>query len=277
MSKQQRPVSVTTLAAMKTRGERITCLTAYDASLARVMTDLGVDIILVGDSLGMVVQGHDTTLPVTLDEMIYHSRCVARGMAQAHAQTRARLPLLLVDLPFMSYASVDQALHSAARLMKEGGAQMVKLEGGAAQAATVRALSAQGIPVCAHLGLTPQSVHKLGGYKVQGRRAAEAETMVQDAQALQQAGADLLLVECIPSTLAARLRQTLDIPLIGIGAGADCDGQVLVITDVLGLSAQPPRFARDYAETHGSPVRAIRAFIEDVRAGTFPQAEHAFV
>ncbi len=272
MSKQQRPVSVTSLAAMKTRGERITCLTAYDASLARVMSDLGVDIILVGDSLGMVVQGHDTTLPVTLDEMIYHSRCVARGMA--HAQARA--PLLMVDLPFMSYASVDQALHSAARLMKEGGAQMVKLEGGAAQVATVRALGVQGIPVCAHLGLTPQSVHKLGGYKVQGRGADEAETMLQDAQALQHAGADLLLVECIPGTLAARLRQILDIPLIGIGAGADCDGQVLVSSDVLGLSAQPPRFARDYSRTHGAPAQAIAAFIEDVRAGVFPQAEHVF-
>ena len=273
MSKQQGAVSISTLAAMKSRGERITCLTAYDASLARLMSDLGVDIILVGDSLGMVVQGHDTTLPVTLDEMIYHSRCVARGMVSA----AGRKPLLLVDMPFMSYGRVEQALASAARLMKEGGAQMVKLEGGAAQVATVQALSAQGIPVCAHLGLTPQSVHKLGGYKVQGRGAEAAETMLRDAQALQQAGADVLLVECIPSTLAARLRQALDIPLIGIGAGVDCDGQVLVSTDVLGLSAQPPRFARDYAEAYGSPARAIRAFIDDVRTGPFPQAEHAFV
>ncbi|MDD2893693.1 MAG: 3-methyl-2-oxobutanoate hydroxymethyltransferase [Halothiobacillaceae bacterium] len=276
MTSPQRPISVTTLAAMKRRGERITCLTAYDASLARVMTEAGVDMILVGDSLGMVVQGHDTTLPVTLDEMIYHSRCVARGMAQTQAQTSARQPLLLVDLPFMSYASVEQALHSAARLMKEGGAQMVKLEGGAAQVAVVQALTAQGIPVCAHLGLTPQSVHKLGGYKVQGREASAAEAMLHDALALQQAGADTLILECIPSTLAARISHELAIPVIGIGAGADCDGQVLVTTDVLGLSAQPPRFARDYTQTHGAPTLAIRAFIEDVRAGVFPQPEQCF-
>ena len=276
MTNQQRPVTVTTLATMKARGERITCLTAYDASLARVMTEAGVDMILVGDSLGMVVQGHDTTLPVTLDEMIYHSRCVARGMAQAQPLGPVRPPLLLVDLPFMSYASPEQALHSAGRLMKEGGAQMVKLEGGAAQLATVQALSIQGIPVCAHLGLTPQSVHKIGGYKVQGREDAAAAMMELDAQGLQQAGADMLLVECIPSTLAARLRAGLRIPLIGIGAGAECDGQVLVSTDVLGLSAKPPRFALDYAQTHGAPRRAIAAFIEDVRAGRFPQAAQCF-
>ena len=272
MTSPQRPVSVTTLAAMKRRGERITCLTAYDASLARVMTEAGVDMILVGDSLGMVVQGHDTTLPVTLDEMIYHSRCVARGMGQ----TQARQPLLVVDLPFMSYARVDQALHSAARLMKEGGAQMVKLEGGAAQVAVVQALTAQGIPVCAHLGLTPQSVHKLGGYKVQGREADAAEAMLHDALALQQAGADTLILECIPSPLAERISKELHIPVVGIGAGAECDGQVLVSTDVLGLSAQPPRFALDYAQIHGAPRQAIAAFIDDVRAGRFPQAAQCF-
>ncbi|MGD9888352.1 MAG: 3-methyl-2-oxobutanoate hydroxymethyltransferase [Halothiobacillaceae bacterium] len=276
MTNQQRPVTVTTLASMKSRGERITCLTAYDASLARVMTEAGVDIILVGDSLGMVVQGHDTTLPVTLDEMIYHSRCVARGIAQAQPLGQVRPPLLLVDLPFMSYANPEQALHSAGRLMKEGGAQMVKLEGGAAQLASVQALSAQGIPVCAHLGLTPQSVHKIGGYKVQGREDAAAAMMELDAQGLQQAGADMLIVECIPSTLAARLQATLRIPLIGIGAGVECDGQVLVSTDVLGLSAKPPRFALDYAHTHGAPRQAIAAFIEDVRAGRFPQAAQCF-
>jgi len=272
MTSPQRPVSVTTLAAMKRRGERITCLTAYDASLARVMTEAGVEVILVGDSLGMVVQGHDTTLPVTVDEMLYHSRCVARGMAQAVG----RKPLLLVDLPFMSYATPEHALHSAARLMKEGGAQMVKLEGGAAQVETVQALTAQGIPVCAHLGLTPQSVHKLGGYKVQGRETEAAEAMLRDALALQQAGADMLILECIPSSLAARMREALEIPVVGIGAGAECDGQVLVITDVLGLSAQPPRFALDYTESHGAPRRAIAAFIDDVRGGRFPQAAQCF-
>ncbi len=272
MSNAPRPVSITTLAAMKTRGERITCLTAYDAAVARLLGEAGVELILVGDSLGMVVQGHDTTLPVTLDEMIYHSRCVARGMAQAGG----RKPLLLVDLPFMSYANVDQALHSAARLMKEGGAQMVKLEGGAAQAATVQALAAQGIPVCAHLGLTPQSVHKLGGYKVQGREAQAAETLLRDAEALQAAGADLLILECIPSTLAGRVQAVLSIPVIGIGAGAACDGQVLVSTDVLGLSAQIPRFALDYTQQHGAARQAIAAFVDDVRTGRFPQAAQCF-
>lgn len=270
------PVTVIRLRAMKARGERIVCLTAYDASLARLMNEAGVDILLVGDSLGMVVQGHATTLPVTLDEMIYHSRCVARGLAQSPNQSSSRQALLMVDLPFMSYATPEQALHSAARLMKEGGAQMVKLEGGAAQVSTVQALTAQGIPVCAHLGLTPQSVHKLGGYRVQGREAAAAEAMLHDAQALEQAGADVLIVECVPSELAGRLRQALVIPVIGIGAGPDCDGQVLVSTDLLGLSAKPPRFALDYSLTHGAPGRAIAAFVDDVRAGCFPQAAQCF-
>ena len=247
-------------------------LTAYDFPMASFIDQAGVDIVLVSDAVGTVGNGRSEAVSVTVDEMIYHSRCVARGMAQ----TQARQPLLLVDLPFMSYASVEQALHSAGRLLKEGGAQMVKLEGGAAQVVVVQALTAQGIPVCAHLGLTPQSVHKLGGYKVQGRETAAAATMLQDAQALQQAGADALILECIPSTLAARISRELVIPVIGIGAGADCDGQVLVATDVLGLSAQPPRFARDYAQTHGAPTLAIRAFIEDVRAGTFPQPEQCF-
>ncbi len=272
MSSAQRSVTVPRLNAMKQQGERITSLTAYDASLARVMADAGVDVVLVGDSLGMVVQGHDTTLPVTLEEMIYHTGCVARGLAQSEA----RRPLLLSDLPFMSYASIDQALHSAARLMKEGGAEMVKLEGGAAQVSVVQALSRQGIPVCAHLGLTPQSVHKLGGYRVQGREAEAAERMLADAQALSAAGADLLILECVPQDLAARITRELPIPVIGIGAGLLCDGQVLVSTDVLGLSAQPPRFAQDFSQTHGAPQAAIRAFIDAVRSGAFPTEEHSF-
>lgn len=262
-----RPLTLVDLRRMKSRGERMVCLTAYDASFARLMDEAGAELVLVGDSLGMVVQGHDTTLPVTVDEIIYHTRCVARGLSRA---------LLMADLPFMSYATPEQALASAARLMKEGGAQVVKLEGGAPQLETVRALSRQGIPVCAHLGLTPQSVHKLGGYRVQGREPQAAQAMLDDAQALEQAGADLLILECIPSPLAAEITRALTIPVIGIGAGPACDGQVLVSYDLLGLTARPPKFARNYAQSHGAPDKALRAFIADVRSGAFPGPEHGF-
>lgn len=262
-----RPLTLLDLAGMKTRGERMVCLTAYDASLARLIDAAGAELVLVGDSLGMVVQGHETTLPVTLEEIIYHSRCVARGLTRA---------MLVADLPFMSYATPEQALHSAARLMKEGGAQMVKLEGGAAQVETVQALSRQGIPVCAHLGLTPQSVHKLGGYRVQGRDPQVARAMLEDAQALERAGADVLILECIPSALAAEITRTLHIPVLGIGAGPACDGQVLVSYDLLGLTERPPRFAADYAASHGAPVKALQAFVEDVRRAAFPKPEQCF-
>ncbi|HET19287.1 MAG TPA: 3-methyl-2-oxobutanoate hydroxymethyltransferase, partial [Chromatiales bacterium] len=219
----------------------------------------------------MVVQGHDTTIPVTLDEVIYHTRCVARGLKSVSGRA-----VLIADLPFMSYATPEQALHSAARLMKEGGAQVVKLEGGAPQLETVAALSRQGIPVCAHLGLTPQSVHKLGGYRVQGRDPHVAEAMLKDAVALEKAGADLLILECIPSVLAQEIALALTIPVIGIGAGPACDGQVLVSYDLLGFTVRPPKFARDYSATHGAPDKALKAFVDDVRSGDFPQPEHCF-
>ena len=266
-----RPLTLVDLRGMKSRGERMVCLTAYDASLARLVEAAGAELVLVGDSLGMVVQGHDTTLPVTLDEVIYHTRCVARGLRSVSGRA-----VLIADLPFMSYATPEQALHSAARLMKEGGAQVVKLEGGEPQLETVLALSRQGIPVCAHLGLTPQSVHKLGGYRVQGREPKAAQAMLEDAVALEAAGADLLILECIPSPLAAEITRALTIPVIGIGAGPACDGQVLVSYDLLGLTPRPPKFARNYAQSHGAPDKALKAFVDDVRSGAFPGPEHCF-
>jgi 3-methyl-2-oxobutanoate hydroxymethyltransferase len=266
-----RPLTLVDLRGMKSRGERMVCLTAYDASLARLVEAAGAELVLVGDSLGMVVQGHDTTLPVTLDEVIYHTRCVARGLRSVAGRA-----VLIADLPFMSYATPEQALHSAARLMKEGGAQVVKLEGGTPQLETVQALSRQGIPVCAHLGLTPQSVHKLGGYRVQGRDPKAAQAMLEDAVALEAAGADLLILECIPSPLAEAITRALAIPVIGIGAGPACDGQVLVSYDLLGFTARPPKFARNYAMIHGSPDKALKAFVDDVRSGAFPGPEQCF-
>jgi len=259
-------VTVETLRRMKAAGERITCLTAYDASFARVLDEAGVDVLLVGDSLGMLIGGHATTVPVTMDEMVYHGRAVARGCRRA---------LLLVDMPFMSYATPEQALRNAARLMQEGGAQAVKLEGGRTQAETVRQLAARGIPVCAHLGLQPQSVHKLGGYRVQGRAPEAARAMLEDARTLEAAGADLMVLECVPSALAREITAALAIPVIGIGAGPGCDGQVLVLYDALGITpGRVPRFARNFL-TDGRDVRgAVQAYVEAVRTGTFPSPEH---
>ncbi|MCB1638556.1 MAG: 3-methyl-2-oxobutanoate hydroxymethyltransferase, partial [Thiothrix sp.] len=213
-------VTVTRLRNMKQNGEKIAMLTGYDASFARVLDRNGVDVILIGDSLGMVIQGQETTIPVTMDEMIYHTRAVAVGVERA---------LTLADLPFMSYTSPEMALRNCARLMQEGNAHMVKLEGGAPQVETVRQLTHHGVPVCAHLGLQPQSVHKLGGYKVQGRDEATARRMVEDCLMLQDAGADMLLLECVPAALAERITASVEIPVIGIGAGRGCDGQVLVL------------------------------------------------
>ncbi len=260
-----KPVTLTTLREMKPRGEKIACLTAYDASHAAVLDSAGVDLIMVGDSLGMVIQGHDSTLPVTLADVIYHTRCVRRGSRRA---------FVVADLPFMSYASSAQALGNAARLMQEGGAQMVKLEGGAWLADTVSALTQRGMPVCAHLGLLPQSVHQLGGYRVQGRDAGSAQTLLADARTLEQAGAGLLVLECVPGALAQQVAQALTIPVIGIGAGAGCDGQVLVLYDVLGLSAKPPRFAKNFLTGVADIPAAVAAYVSAVKAGEFPAAEH---
>jgi 3-methyl-2-oxobutanoate hydroxymethyltransferase len=261
-------VNVATLRKMKEAGERFAALTAYDASFARLLDEAGVALALVGDSLGMVVQGQESTVPVSLEEMIYHTRLVRRGCERA---------MVVADLPFMSYATVEQAMHSAARLMKEGGAHMVKLEGGAVMVETVRALAQRGVPVCAHLGLLPQSVHKLGGYRVQGRDSEAAEAMLADALAMEQAGADLLVLECIPRQLARRISEALSIPVIGIGAGPDTDGQVLVLYDMLGITpGKRPSFSHDFLADSGSVAAAIVAYVQQVRSGTFPSDEHAF-
>lgn len=266
MNNERPVVTIERLRRMKAAGERIACLTAYDASFGRLLDEAGVDLILVGDSLGMLVGGHETTVPVTMDEMVYHTAAVARARPRA---------FLVADLPFMSYATPEQALANSARLMQGGGAQAVKLEGGRTQAETVRRLSEQGVPVCAHIGLTPQFVHKLGGYRVQGRLPEAARAMLEDARVLQEAGADLLVLECVPSALAREVSETLAIPVIGIGAGPSCDGQVLVIYDALGITpGRVPRFAHNFL-TDGRDVRgALAAYVEAVKSGTFPGPEH---
>ena len=262
-------VTITTLKKLKQAGEKITCLTAYDYSFASLMDNAGIDAIMVGDSLGMVMQGHESTLPVTLEEVTYHSRCVARGCVRA---------LLIADLPFMSYqAGPQQALESAGRLMKEGGAHVVKLEGGAPMVDTVRFLVERGIPVCAHLGLTPQSVHQLGGYRIQGRDEASARQIRDDAKALEQAGASILVLEAVPANLAGEVSAALAIPTIGIGAGPQCDGQVLVLQDMLGIYPRPsPKFSRNFMDGQDSIEAAVKVFIAAVKAGEFPTAEESF-
>ncbi len=265
---QRKQVTVTTLRKMKREHEKITSLTAYDASFSALLDDAGVDVILVGDSLGMVIQGHDTTVPVTLDDMIYHSRAVAR---------RCQHALLMVDMPFMSYTSATHALESAARLMQEGGAQMVKLEGDGRQVKTVARLAEQGVPVCAHIGLQPQQIHKLGGYRVQGRGEKQAEAMLIDAVALERAGADAILLECVPDALAAEITAQLEIPVIGIGASDRCDGQVLVLQDILGITpGKAPRFAKNFMQDTGSIQGAVEAYVKAVKSGQFPASEHLF-
>ena len=260
--------TISTLMQMKQQGEKIAMLTSYDASFTRLMDEAGVDTILVGDSLGMVVQGQESTLPVEVDHMVYHTQCVARGRRDA---------LLIADMPFMSYSSSEQALGTAGRLMKDGGAHMVKLEGGATQLETVRQLTANGIPVCAHLGLLPQSVHRLGGYRVQGKDEESARIMREEAMALESAGAQMLVLECIPQGLAGDISQALSIPVIGIGAGVQCDGQVLVVYDMLGITpGDMPRFVKNFLPGAGSIPKAISAYVEAVKSGTFPTAEQSF-
>ena len=266
-SRDTAPVTVRTLARLKSDGEPIAVLTAYDATFARVMDQAGVDVVLVGDSLGMVIQGQSSTLPVTMDQMVYHCAAVSRG---------AQRPLLIGDLPFLSYRDEATALHNAGRLMAEGGVGMVKVEGAGPVVAVTRRLVDAGIPVCAHLGLQPQSVNRLGGYRVQGREAADAEKMLEDAHALAAAGASLLVLECIPAELAGRLTAALPIPTIGIGAGVDCDGQVLVLHDMLGLSPRAPRFVRDFAAGADSIPAAIARYVEAVKSRAFPSAEECY-
>ena len=262
------PVSMSTLQKMKADGEKIAWLTAYDASFAMLVDMAGVDVVLVGDSLGMVIQGHETTVPVTMDDIVYHSRAVARGLGR---------PFLVADMPFMSYATREQALANAVRLMQEGGAKMVKLESGLAQLGVVEFLATHDIPVCAHIGLRPQSVHKVGGFRVQGRDADAAERMQREALDLQNAGADIVLLECVPSGLGAEITRSLEVPVIGIGAGPDVDGQVLVLYDILDLTpGRKPRFTKNFMEGAASPLAALEAYVRAVKDRSYPAPEHCF-
>lgn len=261
--------TIHSLKKMKQQGEKISCLTAYDYSFAALLDSAGIELIMVGDSLGMVIQGHDSTLPVALTDMVYHSACVARGCQQA---------LLVVDLPFLSYQlSPQQALESAGRLLREGGAQVAKLEGGAVMAPTVEFLAARGVPVCGHLGLTPQSVHQMGGYRIQGKDPDSARQLLADAKTLEQAGASLLVLEGMPASLAQEITAALSIPTIGIGAGLHCDGQILVLQDMLGLYPRPsPKFSRNFMATAHDLRGAIEAYRQAVKSGEFPSAEESF-
>ncbi|TDJ44888.1 MAG: 3-methyl-2-oxobutanoate hydroxymethyltransferase [Gammaproteobacteria bacterium] len=262
------PVNVSTLVQMKAQGEPIACLTAYDASFALLVDQAGADVVLVGDSLGMVIQGHDTTVPVTVDDIIYHTRVVARGLRRA---------FLVADMPFMSYSSQSQALENSVRLMQEGGAMMVKLEGGAGQIGIVEHLAAHDIPVCAHIGLKPQSVHKIGGFKVQGRDAEKARKMVEDAHALEEAGADIILLECVPNELGKAVRAAVSVPVIGIGAGPDVDGQILVLYDILGITrGRVPKFVENFMAVADSPFEACQRYVQAVKARDYPAPEHCF-
>ncbi len=260
--------TLTTLNNLYERGEKLAMLTCYDASFAALLETQGVDVLLVGDSLGMVLQGFDSTLPVTLDDMAYHTACVARG---------AKLAFILADMPFGTFqVSPQQTFANAARLMV-AGAQMVKIEGGAEMADTVHFLSTRGIPVCAHIGLTPQSVHQLGGYRVQGRSTVDAQRLVADAQALQQAGAAMLLLEAVPAALASEITAIVSIPTIGIGAGAACSGQVLVLHDMLDIyPGKKARFVKNYMQGATSIAEAVSLYVDEVKRGSFPGAEHSF-
>jgi 3-methyl-2-oxobutanoate hydroxymethyltransferase len=262
-------ITVPRLRQMKADGERIVALTAYDASFARLLDANDVDVVLVGDSLGMVVQGHKSTLPVTVEDIVYHTACVSRGLRSA---------LLIADLPFQSYATPERALDSSAPMLAAGGASMVKLEGAGPMLDAINFLSLRDIPVCAHLGLTPQSVLRLGGYKVQGRERAAADRLLADSIAVEAAGAELLVLECVPSALAAEITSRLTIPTIGIGAGPSCDGQILVLHDMLGINSghRRPRFVKNFLEHTDSIAAAVKAYADAVRDGSFPGPEHGY-
>ncbi len=261
-------ITINTLNEMKRQGEKIAVLTSYDASFTRLIEAAGVEVMLVGDSLGMVIQGQESTLPVSVADVVYHSKNVSRARTSA---------FLIADMPFMSYSSTAQALESAGRLMKDGGAHMVKLEGGTTQLETVKELTRNGIPVCAHLGLTPQSVHQLGGYRVQGKDYDSARIMQEEALALQQAGAQMLVLECIPRGLGADITQALDIPVIGIGAGADTDGQVLVLYDMLGISTDYlPKFSRNFLQQADTVKGALEAYVKAVKDGSYPTVDESY-
>ncbi|WP_019529787.1 3-methyl-2-oxobutanoate hydroxymethyltransferase [Dasania marina] len=261
-----RAVTINTLQAHKAAGDKFAVITSYDACFANVVEEAGIEVILVGDSLGMVLQGHDSTLPVSVSDMAYHTACVRRGCSK---------PLVVTDMPFGSYSSTDVAIANAVTLM-QAGAQMIKVEGGAWLLDTILALTERSIPVCGHLGLTPQSVNSLGGYKVQGREPKQAQAIIDDAKQLEQAGASLLVLECVPADLAKKISQALSIPVIGIGAGADTDAQVLVLHDLLGLSSHTPKFVRNFMNGSDSIQQALSSYRDAVKSGEFPSAEHTF-
>lgn len=260
--------TMTRLQGMRGKEEKIAVLTCYDASFAALLEAQGVDVLLVGDSLGMVLQGHDTTLPVTLDDMVYHTACVARGAKQA---------FIMSDMPFGTFQISPQKTFAHAAKLMAAGAHMVKLEGGAPMVETVRFLTERGIAVCGHIGLTPQSVHQLGGYRVQGKDSADAQRLLQDAVALEQAGAGMLLLEAIPALLAAEITAQLTIPTIGIGAGAACSGQVLVLHDMLDIyPGKKARFVKNYMQGVSSIAQAVASYVAEVKDGSFPAQEHSF-
>ena len=260
------PVRITKLQEMKAAGERIACVTAYDFPSARLVQQAGFEVVLVGDSLGNVVLGYDTTIPVTMDDMLHHTRAVARGAPNL---------LVVADMPFLTFnVSADDALRNAGRMLQEGGAHAVKLEGGVPVADTVRRLTEAGIPVMGHLGLTPQSVNQLGGYRVQGRTLPQAQRLLDDADALEAAGAFSIVLEAVPAELARIVTDRLRVPTIGIGAGPDCDGQIQVLHDILGFGARQPKHAKRYADLNETIGSALAAYAADVREGRFPTAEH---
>jgi len=267
--KHESLITISKLQQMKKTEDKISVLTSYDASFTKLIENSGCEVILVGDSLGMVIQGKESTVPVSMKEMLYHTSMVRRASENC---------MVIADMPFLSYATKESALKNAGKLMKQSGAHMVKLEGGAVRLEIVKTLSENSIPVCAHLGLLPQSIHKLGGYKVKGRDASEASSILNDAIALQQAGADMLVLECVPAVLASKITDSIDIPTIGIGAGVNCDGQVLVLYDILGItSGKRPRFSKDFlSETDGSIQTAINNYVLAVRECSFPAEQHCY-
>lgn len=263
----EKPITISKLLAMRAEGEKITMLTAYDSTMSALLNRCGVETILIGDSLGNVIQGHSSTTPVTVEQVAYHTACVAR--ANTHA-------FVIADLPFASYGDPVQALESAAGLMR-AGADMVKLEGGDWQIDIIQHLVERSVPVCAHLGLLPQSVHILGGYKVQGKSKDAASLMLEQALACEQAGAQMIVLEAIPSSLGKLITESLSIPTIGIGAGSDCSGQVLVLQDMLGISpGKPPKFVKNFMDGHASIEAAVKAYVREVKSGKFPGPEHGF-
>lgn len=272
MSKQSKINKITTavIRGMKKKGEKITMLTAYDYAMASVLDDVGIEMLLVGDSLGMVVLGYDSTLPVTMNDMLHHTRAVSRGTKSA---------MVVADMPFLSYqCSVEDAVRNAGRFLQEAGAHAVKLEGGREVAESVQRMTSAGIPVVGHLGLTPQSVQQFGGFKIQGKEKSAAERIAEDAKILEDAGAFSIVLECVPASLAQRITDSLSIPTIGIGAGAGCDGQVLVVNDMLGMYERfVPKFVKQYTNLNSSIREAVKAYLEEVKKGTFPDEEHSFL